>query len=86
MSQIDRNEVLALIDEAINTEHISPMASLFLLRYSVHELPPAESNLTESIKAEICDDICRYPYQFSEDEQEDLDAICDKCPIGGERK
>lgn len=86
MSLIEKNEVLALIDEIINRDHLTAMARLFLLRCEVYELPPAESDLTESIKAEICNDICRYPYQFSEDEQEDLDAICEKCPIGGERK
>lgn len=63
MSLIEKNEVLALIDEIINRDHLTAMARLFLLRCEVYELPPV-----------------------SEDEQEDLDAICDKCPIGGEDK
>ena len=52
MSLIEKNEVLALIDEIINRDHLTAMARLLLLRCEVYELPPAESDLTESVKAE----------------------------------
>lgn len=37
--------------------------------------------ILEEVKASICDEYCRYPYQFSEDEQDDLYAICETCPL-----
>lgn len=40
-------------------------------------------NRLDKIASQICDDYCRYPYQFGEDEQEDLDAICKDCPVNG---
>ena len=39
------------------------------------------SEILEEVKANICDEYCRYPYQFGEDEQDDLDAICETCPL-----
>lgn len=49
------------------------------LRTAIEALSDPKWN--ESVKAEICDDICRYPHQFNEDEQAELDAICAKCPL-----
>lgn len=46
MSLIEKNEVLALIDEIINRDHLTAMARLFLLRCEVYELPPAEQPKT----------------------------------------
>ena len=51
------------------------------LRMAIEALSERTGEWEEYIKAEICDDICRYPYQFNEDEQAALDAICAKCPL-----
>ena len=37
--------------------------------------------ILEEVKASICDEYCRYPYQFGEDEQDDLYAIYETCPL-----
>lgn len=37
--------------------------------------------ILEEVKASICDEYCRYPYQFGEDEEDDLYAICETCPL-----
>lgn len=39
------------------------------------------TQILDDIKTEICDDYCRHPYQFSDEEQEDLGAICEHCPL-----
>ena len=36
------------------------------------------TEIIEDAKTEMCDD---YWYQFSEDEQDDLYAICETCPL-----
>lgn len=35
----------------------------------------------ERVKAKICDEICKYPDQFKENEW-DLLKYCEKCPLG----
>lgn len=37
------------------------------------------TRMLEEIAAEICDDYCKYPHEVSE--QEDLEKICEKCPL-----
>lgn len=37
--------------------------------------------IIEAVKEEICSEYCKYSYQFSEDEQDDLYAICETCPL-----
>ena len=37
--------------------------------------------IIEAVKEEIYNEYCKYPYQFSEDEQDDLYAICETCPL-----
>ena len=39
------------------------------------------TQILDDIEAEICDEYCKYPYQFSDDEQAELDAICETCPL-----
>ena len=39
------------------------------------------SEIIENVKTEMCDEYCKYPYQFSEDEQDALYAICETCPL-----
>lgn len=65
----------------VNRKDLTGQAIGEALDMAIEALSERTGEWSERIKAEICDDICRYPYQFNEDEQAELDAICAKCPL-----
>lgn len=36
----------------------------------------------EQVKAEICDEYCKYPEEYADDPEDVLLAVCDDCPLG----
>ena len=40
------------------------------------------SEIIEDVKAEICDNYCKYPEQWVDKEGEMMDEICKNCPLG----
>ena len=37
------------------------------------------TKILEEVAAKICDDYCKYPYQF--DSEEELYKVCETCPL-----
>ena len=38
--------------------------------------------IIEEVKCEICDNYCKYPDLFTAEEEDVLNATCEKCPLG----
>ena len=38
-------------------------------------------NILDDIASQICDEYCKYPHQFSDDDQGGLYVICESCPV-----
>lgn len=39
------------------------------------------ADLLDYVAAKICDDYCKYPEQYGEDNEEELYKYCEKCPL-----
>lgn len=81
-------------DRALRKTKYASGISYRLQKKRTHKLTVRRSTMTkdkekaktvyeiiEEVKASICDEYCRYPYQFGEDEEDDLYAICETCPL-----
>ena len=48
---------------------------------SVTDIIECIADIIEEVKQEMCDYYCKYPARFSEEEEDTLFEICDKCPM-----
>lgn len=43
--------------------------------------PVTVSSILEEVINDMCDKYCKYPEQFTGDEEDELYKICDSCPL-----